>query len=88
MMNAVIVVTPEHTISRVNTAACELLGYAENEMAAKPIAAIFGWSEDGPLKIPHLWPPSIPPVPTSFSSLSCLLIVCIIYLFFFLIPLN
>ena len=47
MMSAVIVVTPEHTISRVNTAACELLGYTENELVAQPIAAIFGWSEEG-----------------------------------------
>ena len=43
---------------------------------------------DGHLKIPHLRPPIIPPVPPSFLSRMGLLTACILVLFSFLIPHN
>ena len=46
MINAVIIVKPDHTIFRVNAAACKLLGYAENELLEQPIATILGWQQD------------------------------------------
>lgn len=44
MINALIVVTPEHIIVRANIAACELLGYSEDELVGRPVGEIFGWS--------------------------------------------
>jgi PAS domain S-box-containing protein len=45
MLNALIVVTPEQTIVSANSAACELLKYAEDELVGQPIALIFGWND-------------------------------------------
>jgi two-component system, sensor histidine kinase len=40
MLNSLIVVSPEGTISKTNTAACSLLGYEESELIGRPLEAI------------------------------------------------
>jgi PAS domain S-box-containing protein len=47
MINTLIVIDPSGTIKTVNRAACELLGYKEEELLGKPLAQIF--AEDPPL---------------------------------------
>ncbi len=42
MMNALIVVSPDKMILRVNDAACSLLGYKEEELIGRPLAMVFG----------------------------------------------
>ena len=46
MINALIVVTPDQTIVRINAAAGELLGYTEDELVGQPVGKIFGWGEE------------------------------------------
>ena len=48
LMNSLLVITPDGTISRVNRATCELLGYQENEILGKHIGTVF--EEEGILK--------------------------------------
>lgn len=45
MMDSLLVTTPEGTVSAVNKAALDMLGYGEDELLGRPVSTIFGSGE-------------------------------------------